>query len=863
MSACSPTKNSFTRRAYHNVTAKYNALFNGKEAYKEAIIELNKVAEDDYSRILPIYKNPTDIQAQSVNSQLDKALMKSATVVQRHSFALRMKTNKEYCKWIDDCYLLIGKSYFAKQDFREAAETFDFISKEYNTPLQYDALLWQVRAKLKQNKCSDCLSILDMVTNKAKKEKFTKQAKQMLPLVYSEYYFNENQLDLAIDYLQKALLVNKKRKVKYRLNYILAQALQRKGQLSEAGELYGKVVKMNPPYVMSFNARINMAKCYDGTSGNAKLIKSELHKMLKDGKNIDFLDQIYHTLGEISLKEKDTIQAIDFFKQASAYSSKNTFQKAATLLMIADLNFSQLKYEVAQLYYDSTLQFIAKDHPEFVEISEKKELLTKLVFNIQTIVLEDSIQKIAKMPERERGRAIDQVIAELNRREQQKKQEENLKLQQLAQLKQQSRETNAGDLGTGGWYFYNTSALSFGYNEFVKKWGKRKLEDLWRLKDKKALDINLIEESTEITDGEKSDSSALEKVDLKDRNYYLKLLPLTDEALKKSDDKIMEAQYNVGYLYYEGLQDYPRSLKSFSQLIERFPKSDFAVKSYYYIYKIYLEKLKDEQKANYYKQKILTEFPNSDYAKILQNPDYGKEVQKTKSKQSVIYANAYESYNAANFNQAISLCDEGLALKTNDNLTPKFYYLKAISFAKINKKEEMSQILSDIVKLYPKHEIYPLAKNLLDYDQNTDAYLSGLKPSGPSSFSMVQQPDKFIIDSAAIHLFMFEVNITRINVNEFKNAISDYNTKNFALQNLTVSSVVFGKTIQIITVSNFRGIELAMKYYNAITNDPDALLKQSPENLKACVLTTTNYSTVVKNRNNGVYYDFFKANYIK
>lgn len=862
ISGCAPSKNTFTRRAYHNVTSKYNALFNGQEAYKEAIAELYKVAEDDYARILPVFKSPTDIQAQSQSSQLDKATQKSATVIQRHSFALRMKTSKEYCKYIDDCYLLIGKSYFAKQNYREAAETFEFVSKEYNDPIKYDALLWLVQAKLKQNKTSECLSILDMVSSKQKKGELSKYAIKTLPLVYAEYYLKEQQYDLAIDYLRMSLNMKQRKKVNYRLNFILAQVLQKQGKFAEAGKLYDKVISMNPPYVMAFNARINMAKCYDGTGAQGKTIKAELQKMLKDGKNIEFLDQIYHTLGEISLKEKDTAQALSFFKLASANSVKNNFQKASTLLTVADLYYTQLNYENAQIYYDSTLQFLAKDHPDLVEISDKNKLLLKLVENIQIITLEDSLQKLGKMSERDRSRAVDNIMAEIKRKEEQQKQEEALKLQQLAQLKQQSREMDAGNLGGGGWYFYNTSAMSFGYNEFIKKWGKRKLEDLWLLKDKKAIDIALNEEGQEGAEGSESDTAKTVKDEVKDKNYYLKQIPTSEADLKASDEKVMEAMYNVGYTYYEGLQDYPRSTKTFDKLITRYPQSDYVVKSYYYLYKIYLEKVQDKAKADYYKSKILNEYPETDYARILKDPTYGQNRQNASSKQSILYQSAYSAYQEGQFERALAYCREGMAIKENNELLPSFLYIQAISNAKLGKKDLMKQQLNEFLSQYPKHEIAPLAQNLLDYETDPDGYLKTIKPISPSDMKVMQQLDEYTVDSSAVYLFMMEVDITKHKVTDVQNALSDFNAKNYSLIDLTVSNVVFSKTIQILTVSNFKGIENAMEYYNNIANNFHIIKQNQTINYKPCMVSTQNYNNVVRNRNNATYYDFFRKNYL-
>ena len=56
----------------------------------------------------------------------------------------------------------------------------------------------------------------------------------------------------------------------------------------KAIELYRKVVKMNPPYDVEFNARINIAGVFDVNSGNPKEMRKEMERMLKDSKNADF-----------------------------------------------------------------------------------------------------------------------------------------------------------------------------------------------------------------------------------------------------------------------------------------------------------------------------------------------------------------------------------------------------------------------------------------------------------------------------------------------------------------------------------------------------------------------------------------------
>jgi hypothetical protein len=65
-----------------------------------------------------------------------------------------------------------------------------------------------------------------------------------------------------------------------------------------------------------------------------------------------------------------------------------------------------------------------------------------------------------------------------------------------------------------------------------------------------------------------------------DKNFYLKNVPLTEEKMKKSKDKVEEAIFNMGYIYYEGLKDLKKSEEAFDTLLIRYPDGKFILKSY-------------------------------------------------------------------------------------------------------------------------------------------------------------------------------------------------------------------------------------------------------------------------------------------
>ena len=112
--SCSTKKKNFISRGYHKTTAKYNGYFNGKESLKAGIKKLEENHKDDFSQIIPVFKTGDLAKNQTIHPYMNKAIEKGSIVIQRHSIKIK---GREYCKWIDDKYLMVGKAYFYKGDF--------------------------------------------------------------------------------------------------------------------------------------------------------------------------------------------------------------------------------------------------------------------------------------------------------------------------------------------------------------------------------------------------------------------------------------------------------------------------------------------------------------------------------------------------------------------------------------------------------------------------------------------------------------------------------------------------------------------------------------------------------------------------
>ena len=109
-----------------------------------------------------------------------------------------------------------------------------------------------------------------------------------------------------------------------------------------------------------------------------------------------------------------------------------------------------------------------------------------------------------------------------------------------------------------------------GVADFNRKWGTRKLEDNWFRANK---DVVLSQTTAEETDVDstaiKNNTAGNNKKNKKDRNYYLNKIPLTPDAIAKSDEKIVDAYYNAGTIYKEQILNNKKSIETLEELLKR------------------------------------------------------------------------------------------------------------------------------------------------------------------------------------------------------------------------------------------------------------------------------------------------------
>ena len=871
VASCSVEKNTATTRFYHSLTAHYNIYFNGNESFKAGVTRVENQYVEDYSEMLHLFEYSDESSASICASNMDEAIQKGSKLIRLKSITAipeekeRKKNNidaddallnrKEFNEWVDDAYLLIGKSHFYKHKFDDAYTVLSYCVENANDDdIKTEAKIWLARLYIEQQDYVNARNTIDEVEFSPS---MPKQIKEIYYTTIADLHIRQHNYEEAITPLYNGVKYAKGKRHKYRYTFLLAQLNQETGNNGEALRLYRKVVKMNPPYEVQFNAQINRSLSFDKGS-DTKDMKRDLEKMLKDSKNKEYASQIYYALGNLEMKGSNVDEAIRYYhKSVSAQSANN--QKGHSYLALAEYYYNNGNLITAGTYYDSAVYFLNTRSANYQEISKLSKNLNSIVGELRVIQEQDSLQRIAAMPEAERMAFINSIISKIE--EEEREAASKLSAQgasdqyNLGQYYENERRYQDNISQEGKWYFYNQTALTFGRTEFKRIYGNRSLEDNWRRSNKSVVNPSLStsEEEEEAAKSKTEEASSATIADYKQPDYYLRNLPLTDSLLAVSNDKIANAYFNAGVAYYDKFEDPVTATEYLDMLLIRFPNHKLEPDA---LYNLYLtNKDHDTQKANEYRQRLISKYPDTEYAKILSDPNYATRKQTAAKEAESLYQKAYDSYTKENFEEAISLCEDGLVLYPDDQLAPKFMLLKAYNIARISDERTFKEELSKITGLYPTTEEGIRAKEII-------AYLNQEIPELKVEEDTQKSEELYTKDLSVEHYFVLIIENSTFNINLANFDIISYNIDNYTNNNYRTSGELVDNRYIIFTVSGFTNYAEAFDYYSKFNI---ATIVRNPTRVKmySFLINNENMDILSNDKHPDQYLLFFSNNYLE
>lgn len=880
--ACSTEKDAALNRFYHQTTTKYNGWFNANELINEAMRGYLVNREEDFTEILPIEPLPDEESALGMTPALDTAVSKCVNVISRHSMpSMEGRSKKEeYNKWIDRVWLTIGKSKYIKGEYQDAIDQFEYVTKFFkNKPSKFTAKIWIVKShvRLKDYRSAELLlkeierdsekvktaleekkssekSSSKIIRKQNKKKKGKKEKPLKLPKDF-EYEFNKAKADLYIETgklaeAEKAMVevvrTCKNRKEAARMHYILAQLSVRNGNNSQGVENYTMTLRKTAKFNMHFSARLNRAMASSGA--NREKLRKELNKMLRDSKNAEYKDQIYFALGDMDQSGGEIDLAMQKFTKSVYYSVSNDRQKGASYERMGDIRFGQRDYIRAQKYYDSCVQVVSEDYKNYDLVRTRAMRLKDLVVSIETAEHNDSLLRIAAMPEDQRLAFVEKVKKQLEEEERIRQEAEARRLAEIQAMQASSSGPNQGGSG-GKWYFYNQKQRTEGFEDFKRIWGQRTFEDDWRRSNKMPTIADMGDGTSE--EGELADSLAeeTEPVDPFAVETLLAGIPEGDSSIAALQEEMLEAKYKAGRIYQGELEEDQLAIEQYEDIISRKIEDKHVLLSSFQLYQLYQGK--DEAKVSEHKNYILNNYPNSDYANFIRDPNFFIKKKEREKLDMDDYLKVVDRFGQGMYSIVKIRANSIIENDPANAYRSGYMLLSAMSQAALTReKEETIPAFELVIESFPGTPEAERAQLMIDIIKN------GYSEDIIADFGATESEFEYNPSSPLMVIILLEKDD---NTNEAKTNVSNFGREFFSSEKLKVQLSQFDENRPFLMVREFENESKGNKYLTSFLRTKKHI--GALQDRQIFLITNDNFVKLIGNKNLDGYLKFYKDFY--
>lgn len=709
LTGCAVERNNPLSKSYHNVLAHYNGYFLAQQKLNEVEAKVWEAMENDYNRVLPIFPTFDTTFISTLRPDLEDIIKKASIPIQRHKNS----------RWVDDSYLLIGKTRYYQGEHEDAIRTFKYVnltSKEDAT--KHEALVWLMRMFIETRSYEEAVQVSDYLDK--------------LPLNeanYREHYLTRAHYltvtggapDRIIDNLNQALPHLERRDERSRLHFTLAQMHQNLGQDEEAYKHYSAILRKNPPYELGFYSKLSLGLVSQvGDAGDRARIERYFRKLLKDGKNLDYRDKIYYEMARFELKQENYEPALKHLRKSVQESLSNPTQKAYSYLLAGRIYFENLKkYQQAHIYYDSALQVYPHDAEDYLALAERRDILADFATQFTTIETEDSLQVLAKMDTASLYKRFDEIIALQQERQLEAQRVEEARAAQA--LRGRGRATSGpgpgmmmaslDDNAGGVWYFDNPTSLATARSEFSRKWGDRALQDNWRRLNQRTPDPAAVAAAGGAA--APAPPAVLDPQEQKQAQYqdFLQNIPLTPELMAISQNKMEDALYNLAIIYQHKLNEPEQAMETYEQLVAKFPNTPNKAEVLYSLF--LLHRQAEDGRHVAFAEQVKKEFPESRFAQLIDNPDFEKISSADLLVIHQLYDSAFTFYENENYQEALGIANHLTVQYPGNELEDKVAFLRVLLAGRLDTPGTFKGALMQFGQDFPSSPLQEKAQELL------------------------------------------------------------------------------------------------------------------------------------------------------
>lgn len=823
--------------SYHNLTAHYNAYFIANERMTEIETSIYESYQWNYNKVLPIYVPIDSNDAKSLESQIEDCIEKASIAIQRHPDS----------RWEDDSYILVGKARYYSLEYADAIETFKYVNKHSNDDdARHEALIELIKSFVDFNEINNAIAVSDYL----KREKLNGKNRKELSMVRAYLFQQRDDLNQMVQHLVKAEELMTNRTDKARIDFIIGQVYQQLGFAAEAYNFYESCLKNGPKYELEFYTKLNMAQVTELTSsGDIKKIRKYFRKLLKDTKNTEYKDKIYYEMANFEVKQGNLEQAIDYYKASVKASVNNKRQKAYSYLKLGEIYYDSLRnFELAQNYYDSTVQVMPQDEDNYEKIKQRQEVLDDFVTQLVTIRTNDSLISLSQLPKDSLTALATSIVKdrEAKKAERQKREKQREANRQANAFNTQGGELIGTNIAGATWYFYNPSVVAQGITEFKRVWGNRPLEDHWRRSLKSGGQIgdedSIDEDALAEEEATNADDLIQQQVD-----QLISAVPTSEEQINGLLAEVEEALYQLGNIYNFSLEEKPNAAETFETLIARFPQTEYQPEVLYQLYLLYrpINEELSQLKANELKAK----FPESIYARLVDNPNYREESKQATEQLKKAYTQAYRLFKNNSFAKSKYILDSALNVHPDNSFSDNLALLNVIIMGKIDGQVKYQYELNNFIKNNPESDVIEYAQTIL---KASEEYQINLYNSAKARFVAYFNQKHYLV--------VVYPNSESLN-QEIPEEVESYIAeKKFGL---TTGNLILNADHSLVLINEFPAKGSAAKFLDMMNEELNLKDLHKGEKIYSFVITEDNFDIFYQTKDVNAYLNFFETHYLQ
>ena len=429
-----------------SISSKYNILYNGDLFLNEGLDQLRNSYKDNFWDIIPVIvdNNITNSLPEYPTKNFLKSEEKAIKVIQKMGDSRNSASN-----YINDAYLLLGKSRFYDKRYISSLQAFNYILKQdVKSNIWLEAFYWRTLIYINLQQYELAKSSLE------KELENNKISKRNLSLLYdsmSELHYKKGDYTALIKSLKQAVKHSSSQEQIRRSYFIIAQSFMNLNKNDSASVYFQKSIETKAnnfsDIYLDANLKLSLLK-------KQELDEDYFNRMLRQPRNLMASSKINYYYALNSFEKGNYNDSEIQLKRSMKQMDDDKNLKVKVYNKLFEVNFDRKDYLNASNYLDSVLNIIDTNTKDFFVLNKKREKLNSITDLEKQNKLIDSLLYLSTLD----SNKLKEVLSST---------------QNNLEITKDKRVLNKNSLAA--FYFNNKTAIESGKKEFKRLWQKKEI----------------------------------------------------------------------------------------------------------------------------------------------------------------------------------------------------------------------------------------------------------------------------------------------------------------------------------------------------------------------------------------------------